>query len=106
MKSANEALEAERRDGRLAERDIENVRGGEREGGYIEMDLGLGVLEEKTGGRARGGEDEDEEEEEEREGGKEAGGRRGAGGVLGDLMGRKRARGKGKGKVGIEEVGI
>jgi len=45
MQRANADLERERQAGRLGERDIEAV--GEAEGGYIEMDLGLGVLEEK-----------------------------------------------------------
>ncbi len=82
-------LETEREAGRLEERDIENVGEGEK-GGYIEMDLGLGVLEEKRedGGRGcEGGEDESE----------------GVGDVLGDLMGERR-RGEGKRGVGIEEV--
>lgn len=47
MQRANAALERERQAGKLGERDIEAV-GGE-EGGYIEMELGLGVLEEKGG---------------------------------------------------------
>jgi len=45
MQRANEVLERERQAGRLGERDIEAV--GDEEGGYIEMELGLGVLEDK-----------------------------------------------------------
>lgn len=45
MQRANADLERERQAGRLGERDIEAL--GEGDGGYIEMDLGLGVLEEK-----------------------------------------------------------
>lgn len=86
----------------MEERNIEGVGGGAREGGYIEMDLGLGVLEEKTGDDVR----EREDCEDEGEGGWEGGEGLGAGDVLGDLMGKKRSQGKGKGKreVGIEEV--
>lgn len=93
MKNANEALETERKEGRLEERDIENVGDGGREGGYIEMDLGLGVLEEVTRDGGWGDEDDGDESE-------------GAGDVLGEMMGKKRGRGRGKGKrgVGIEEV--
>lgn len=50
MKDANEVLETERKEGRLDERNIENVGdadGGGQEGKYIEMDLGLGVLEQR-----------------------------------------------------------
>ncbi len=77
-------LETEREAGRLEERDIENVGEGEKEEGYIEMDLGLGVLEEvgEDGGRGcEGGEDESE----------------GVGGVLGDLMGERRRGGEERG---------
>ncbi|KAM0801217.1 hypothetical protein BDR22DRAFT_972221 [Usnea florida] len=53
LKTANAILETERRAGKLEERDIENLRSGvgqeEEGGGYIEMDLGLGVWEEKGG---------------------------------------------------------
>lgn len=86
----------------MEERNIEGVGGGAREGGYIEMDLGLGVLEEKTGDGARKCEDEEGESQ----GGKEGGEGLGAGDVLVDLMGKKRSQGKGKGKreVGIEEI--
>lgn len=72
-----------------------------QEGGYIEIDLGLGVLEEKTEGDVR----EHGDGEDESEGEKEGGERLGVGDVLGDLMGKKRSRGKGKEKVSIEEVG-
>jgi len=47
MRRANEVLERERQAGQLGERDIESL--GDEEGGDIQMDLGLGVLEEKGG---------------------------------------------------------
>lgn len=65
MQKANQELEIERQEGRLAERDIEQL--GEEGEGYVEMNLGLGVLEEK-------GEVEEEDQadsEEEGEGGRE-----------------------------------
>ena len=46
LKKANDTLEHEREAGTLEQRNIENVED-EEEKGYIEMDLGLGVLEEK-----------------------------------------------------------
>ncbi|MCJ1224306.1 hypothetical protein MMC12_000951 [Toensbergia leucococca] len=46
LAAANKTLEVERAEGVLWERDIENL-GSEEDGRYIEMDLGLGVLEEK-----------------------------------------------------------
>lgn len=58
MQRANADLERERQAGRLGERDIEAL--GEGDGGYIEMDLGLGVLEEK--GARYGSESESESE--------------------------------------------
>lgn len=48
MRKANEELEVERREGRLGERDIEKLGQGAA-AGYVEMELGLGVLEEKKG---------------------------------------------------------
>ncbi len=64
MKRANEALERERADGSLGERDIERL---DDEGPYIEMNLGLGVLEEKreeggskSGSGSEGGDEESE----------------------------------------------
>lgn len=70
--------------GRLADRDIENV--GEDPDRYIEMDLGLGVLEERGKENlpiAAKAEDKDEDEEssqgEERD-------------VLGRLMGKRREK--------------
>ena len=96
MKRANAELEVEREEWRLGERDIENVRDGGREGEYIEMDLGLGVLEEKREIGVRGD-----------DGGRgrmEDGRRPGGGDALGDMMGEGRGWRKGKGKVGIEEV--
>ncbi len=87
MQAANERLEQERAEGKLAQRDIENLGQTGGEGGYIEMNLGLGVLEEKKGGRedmaAEG------EEGEEDEGGEST---QGEGDVLGRLMGKRRER--------------
>lgn len=82
MHAANQRLEVERAEGKLADRDIENVR--DDEGGYIEMDLGLGVLEEKgkeplaIEAKAEGGDVESSQ-------GKERD-------VLGRLMGRRREK--------------
>ncbi len=78
----------------------EGANGG---GGYIEMDLGLGVLEEKREGGAEG----DGEDGSDGEGGKDSGGGAGTGDVLGDMMGKSNdtVNGKGKGKVVIEEIG-
>ncbi|KAK0507676.1 hypothetical protein JMJ35_009565 [Cladonia borealis] len=92
LESANQELEIEKAEGRLGERDIEKVEEeGER---YIEMELGLGVLEEKGDGE---GEERGEGEEKEGEG---------EGDVLGKLMGKKEKRkGRGKRKIRIEEVG-
>lgn len=69
-------------EGRLADRDIENV--GEDQDGYIEMDLGLGVLEEKGKENLAieveaEGEDEESSQGEERD-------------VLGRLMGKRREK--------------
>ena len=73
----------------MGERDIEKVEEeGER---YIEMDLGLGVLEKREGEER--GEDKQADEG-------------GEGDVLGRLMGKKgKRKGRGKRKVRIEEVG-
>ena len=69
----------------------------EEEGkGYIEMDLGLGVLEQRGEGEGEG----EAESKQADEGGE--------GDVLGKLMGKKgkrKDRGGGTRKVGIEEVG-
>lgn len=82
MQAANQRLEEERVEGRLADRDIENV--GEDQDGYIEMDLGLGVLEEKGKENLAievkaEGEDEESSQGEERD-------------VLGRLMGKSREK--------------
>ena len=45
IRAANEELEVEEREGRLGDRDIERLADGEK--AHIEMELGLGVLEEK-----------------------------------------------------------
>nr|OQO25602.1 hypothetical protein B0A51_09150 [Rachicladosporium sp. CCFEE 5018] len=75
MKKANEEL----REGES----LEDVQDGER---YIEMNLGLGVLEEtKEGEESSGSEEEDGEDEDEE--------------VLGKLMGRREEK-----AVGVEEV--
>jgi hypothetical protein len=82
MQAANQRLEEERVEGRLADRDIENV--GEDQDRYIEMDLGLGVLEEKGKENLAievkaEGEDEESSQGEERD-------------VLGRLMGKRREK--------------
>ena len=97
IKSANEVLEAERKKGRLDEWNMETVDEGAHEGGYIEMNLGLGVLEEKTGNDAHDRHDDDGESEGEKEG--REGVRRD---VLEELKGKKGRPGKGKGKMIIE----
>lgn len=73
MKDANEVLEAERKEGRLDERNIENVGDAEgrgQEGEYIEMDLGLGVLEQRGEDidKSGSGEKENESDDERKEG--------------------------------------
>lgn len=94
LAAANQDLEVERREGRLEERDIERVDEGEG-GQYIEMDLGLGVLEERVHGE---GSSEGEEES-----GSDGDGEDGMGkepDVLGRLLGRGKR--KEKEKPGIE----
>ena len=86
MRAANEQLEHERTQGRLVERDIEHL--GEGAEGYIEMDLGLGVLEEKkipegVGVQAIEEEEDDDNAEEESHGEKD---------VLGRLLGQRREK--------------
>ncbi len=71
-------------EGKLADRDIENV--GEDQDGYIEMNLGLGVLEEKgKEGLAIEAEAKPEDEAEESSQGEERD-------VLGKLMGKRREK--------------
>ncbi|MCJ1375725.1 hypothetical protein MMC20_006962 [Loxospora ochrophaea] len=67
LRAANKELEIERERGTLGERDIENV-GEEGRGGYIEMDLGLGVLEDKGTETSEESDDESESENEVLEG--------------------------------------
>ena len=51
MVSANKLLDRDRAIGQLGRRNIENLSDSSADGkGYIEMNLGLGVLEEKKGG--------------------------------------------------------
>ncbi|MCJ1453165.1 hypothetical protein MMC28_003511 [Mycoblastus sanguinarius] len=109
IRRANEELEVEKKEGRLEERDIENVDGSGEEGkGYIEMNLGLGVLEEKkedgdveekSGDESRSGRESEESSGEENAKGVEKD-------VLGRLMGRK-SKGKEKEnpKALVEELG-
>ena len=62
MESANKKLEELCTAGRLGERNIEHLEdddGGEK--GYIEMNLGLGVLEEKRGEDSDSDSDDDDE---------------------------------------------
>lgn len=62
LAAANRELERERQDGLLDQRDIERLD--EEEEQYIEMDLGLGVLEEKTGSSSESKYEEESELEE------------------------------------------
>ena len=112
--AANQELEIERAEGRLGARDIENLGSedgepGEGGGGgkaYIEMELGLGVLEEKREGIV-GSEDEDEDEgesEEEIVGGVVGGGRGGEKDVLGKLLGRGRRGREGRPRIEVLET--
>ena len=83
MQAANEQLEQERAEGKIGQRNIENL--GEDQEGYIEMDLGLGVLEEKNAPEGvrivdkAEGEDEASSQGDERD-------------VLGRLLGKKREK--------------
>lgn len=101
LKNANEVLETERQEGRLERWNMENVGEENEARGYIEMNLGLGVLEEKPNGGV--GEYEEDEKDESEEG-KGGGGLMGGGNVLEDMMGRRKRRKTQKRKVGIEEV--
>ena len=86
MKYANALLEAERQEGRLDERNIENIGDTERgglEGEYIEMNLGLGVLEQRGGEIGNSGSEERGDES-----GGERRGREGDEAEERDLMGR------------------
>lgn len=79
---------------------MENVGDESEARGYVEMDLGLGVLEEKGKGDAEEYEEDADESGEEKDDGELVG----KGDVLEDMMG-KRKRGKTqKRKVRIEEV--
>ena len=86
MQAANEQLEQERAEGKLVHRNIEDI--GEDQEGYIEMDLGLGVLEEKKAHEGVCIEDEapgiDEEGDEEDSQGERD--------VLGRLLGKRREK--------------
>lgn len=86
----------------LADRDIENLDEDEEDGGYIEMDLGLGVLEERRDGESESDTENESRDEstddmvDETEGGVAL-----ESDVLGKLMGRKP---QGAGQVGIQVV--
>ena len=99
MRSANEELELERAEGTLGERDIENVKE-EGKGGkeYIEMDLGLGVLEERRNGVKE--ESEESESEVDAGDGDERGDEKED--VMGKLLGSQSR--KGKRKIKIEDL--
>lgn len=114
LRYANDELEIERREGWLGNRDIEKLdedEGGHEDGingengkPYIEMNLGLGVLEERRetvseseeepSTSREGDEKDDEEEKEEVESG-----------ILETLLGKKQ-RSKGREKVNIQDVGV
>ncbi|KFX99980.1 hypothetical protein V490_01543 [Pseudogymnoascus sp. VKM F-3557] len=95
MDAANRELEAEKKAGTIAERrleisDDEEGEGEKTTGQYIEMNLGLGVLEEKTSDSETSSEGESSDDED----------------VMDKLMGaEKDTKDEGeKKKVGIEEV--
>ncbi|ORY19511.1 hypothetical protein BCR34DRAFT_462336, partial [Clohesyomyces aquaticus] len=83
LAAANEELEARRKAGTLQEKAIE-IGDAEEAGQYIEMDLGLGVLEHKEPGAEDAPPDADSDTED----------------ILGKLMGREAK----KDGVGIQEV--
>ncbi|KAL2048299.1 hypothetical protein N7G274_000210 [Stereocaulon virgatum] len=91
MRSANQELEVERAEGRLGERDIENLdeEEGEEGRGYIEMNLGLGVLEERGEGSESDGSQVDKANNKD-------GGRDGVESAVGRLMRSRRTKGKRK----------
>lgn len=105
MAAANKTLEVERAAGTLPERDLERVDEEGGEGGYIEMNLGLGVLEERdpdAESSSSESEGSDEEEDMVATSGDQRGGRvRREKDVLGRLMGQKR----GGAGVQIQELG-
>lgn len=106
LHSANEQLEEEKREGRLDERNIENISekdGDEGGRGYIQMDLGLGVLEEK--GKREDEATNESESQSSSEGSSEGddAATDGKENVVANLMGAKAATGRRK--VKIEEVG-
>ncbi len=97
IRNANNELEVMREEGRLGERDIENIDN-EEEGegkGYIEMNLGLGLLEEKRKEHEEEGSTGSKSEEDQSEDGERD--------VLGRLMGRQKE--KRTDKVDIQELG-
>ena len=99
MKSANEELELERAEGTLGERDIENVKEEEEEGKeYIEMDVGLGVLEERRNSIKE--ESEESESEVDAGDGDECGDEKED--IMGKLLGSQSR--KGKRKIKIEDL--
>jgi len=95
LKAANQELEKEKVDGSIERRNIEHVD--EDEGPYIEMDLGLGVLEEKPADTDSNEVDTDSDGDE-----PDTGPRDKEPDVLGKLMGKDKSRRK---PVQIEEVG-
>ena len=95
LAAANQSLEVEREEGRLEARNLEAVD--EEEGGqYIEMNLGLGVLEEK-GARSESEKSEQSEGGDEASAGEEVD-------VLGRLMGFGK-KGRRRERPGIEVLG-
>ena len=104
MAASNAEIEQEKVNGTLSKRDIENVGEGEE---HIEMNLGLGVLEEK--GEDESGEEESEEDEDDGDGAEDADSGASVPNVatketnrLGKLMGKSSGNGVGP---GIEVVG-
>ncbi|KAF2398672.1 hypothetical protein EJ06DRAFT_88179 [Trichodelitschia bisporula] len=88
LKAANEELEKAREEGKLDERVIENVDEGDQ---YIELNLGLGVLEEKDPNKESSDSESEEEEDDDKPKEKD---------VMGKLLGKKAERKPGQ----IQEV--
>ena len=104
MRAANRVLEAEREEGRLCERDIENVGDGL---GYVEMNLGLGVLEEKDGRGIGSSADSNESETKTERVGEGCGAKKkqeADDNILSSLMGRK-SKERERTKIWVQELG-
>ncbi|KAK8189348.1 hypothetical protein HDK77DRAFT_271593 [Phyllosticta capitalensis] len=100
LAAANEELERDREAGRLGDKSLEQV---DENGQYIEMNLGLGVLEEKDPNKMNDSDDESDDGDDESEDKMDTGAKSAENkeqDVLGKLMGKK----KNKSGAGIQEV--